>query len=64
MPYLETKILVYLACEAQITLLVVEKITILAKYLEFLNILSKKLDAKLLKRFDIKKYLIDQKPKK
>lgn len=38
MTYLGSKISIYLACETQIALLVVKKITILVKYLDYLNV--------------------------
>lgn len=38
-----------------------EKITILAKYLDYSNIFSKELAAELLKHFDINKHLINLK---
>lgn len=38
--YLRVKILIYLAQKAQIILLIVEKITILTKYLDYINIFS------------------------
>lgn len=42
-------------------LLVVEKVVILAKYSNFLNVFSKKFVLKLLVRFDINKHVIDLK---
>lgn len=40
--YLESKISVYLAYKAQITLLLTKEISILKKYTDFLDIFSKK----------------------
>lgn len=50
---------IHLAREPQIALLVAEKVTNLAKYLDYLDVFLKKLAAKLPKRSDINKYLID-----
>lgn len=64
MAYLTWKMLIDLAYKAQITLLVVKKVTILAKYLDYLDIFSKKLAIELLKYFDINKQLIEPKSDK
>lgn len=64
MAYLSLKILIHPAYEAQITLLVAKKVTILTKYLDYSNIFSKKSTAKLLEHFDINKHLMDLKPSK
>lgn len=61
MAYLKAKILIHLACETQIALPVVKKVIILAEYLNFKDIFSKKPVAELLKRFDINKYSINLK---
>lgn len=47
------------ACAAQITLLIAEKVTILAKYLNLLDVFSENQLQKLSKYSDITKYLID-----
>lgn len=52
---------IYLALKAQITLLLVKKITILNEYLELANLILKKSDAKLSKCFNINKYIINLK---
>ena len=49
---------IYLACKAQIALLIAEKITILAKYADFANVFLKKLAKVLLERTSINKYAI------
>lgn len=49
MAYLGAKILIYLAQKFQITLLITEKVIVLAKYFDFVEIFSKKLVMKLLK---------------
>lgn len=59
MTYLRTKILIYLAQEAQIALLLIKKVIILGKYLDYTHVFSKKLVTELSKRFDINKHLID-----
>lgn len=64
MAYLGSKMLIHLACGAQIPLLVAKKLTILVKYLDYLDIFSKKLAVKLPKRFIINKHLIDLKLEK
>lgn len=45
-------------------LLLAEKVIILAKFLNFANIFSKKLSIKFLQRFNMKNHLIDLKPDK
>lgn len=46
---LGSKILIHQVYKVQINLLIVKKVIILAKYLDYINIFSKKLAAKLLK---------------
>lgn len=58
------QITIYLAWEAQIDLLLTKKFVILAKYLDFVDIFLKTLAAKLFKRSNINKHLIDLKPSK
>lgn len=41
--YLKTEMLIYLVREAQIVLLLIEKVTVLAKYLNYANVFLKKL---------------------
>ena len=55
------KIIIYLAQKAQITLLSIKEISkiILAKYLDFANIISKELDVELFERFSIFKHTIN-----
>ena len=52
------KMTIYLACKAQIALFLVEKLIILAKYLNFANIFSKKLAEILSKRVRVNKHAI------
>lgn len=59
MAYLGLKMLICPTCEAQISLLVAEKVIILTKYSDFSDIFSKKSVAELLKRSDINKHSID-----
>lgn len=61
MANLNIKISLCLAYEVQIVILLIKKIIILAKYLNFANIVLKKLAAKLSKRSVIKKHLINLK---
>lgn len=61
MTYLGRKILIHLVCKVQIPLLVAKKVTILTKYLDFLDIFSKKSTVELFKYFDINKHLINSK---
>lgn len=61
---LNLKMSIYLTWKAQIALLGAEKVTILAKYLNFIDIFSKKSATKLSKRFIINKYLINLEPDK
>lgn len=56
---LEAKILILPACETQIVLLWVEKVTIPAEYLDYSEVFSKKSAAELPKRSDLNKYLIN-----
>lgn len=64
MAYLDTKMLFYPAQVAQIALIIIKKITILTKYLNFINIFSKKIVMKPFKHFNINKHLMDLKPDK
>lgn len=59
MAHLRVTILNYLAWIAQIALLMAKKVNISVEYLDFANILLKKLAPELFKCFDINKYLID-----
>lgn len=52
------KILIHLTQEAQITLLVIKKITIPIKYLDFTDVFLEKPAAELFKHFAINKYMI------
>lgn len=54
----------YLAWEVQIILLLVKKTIILTKYLDFVNIILKKLAIELSKHFIITKHSIDLEPGK
>lgn len=56
---LSLKILIHSTWEAQIASLVAKKITILIKYLDFVNLFSKKLAAELFKRSTINKHWTD-----
>lgn len=56
--------MIYPACKAQIALLMVKKVIVLNKYLDFADFFSKNSAAKLIKRFDINKYLINLEPGK
>lgn len=62
--YLKTKIAIYPAREAQIALLMAEKIILPAKYLDFIDIFSNELATVLLKLTKIIKHAIDLKPDK
>lgn len=62
--YFKAKISIYPACKAQITLLMVEKVTIPAKYLNYLDLFSKKSVVKLSKYSNINKLVINLKPDK
>lgn len=57
--YLEFKMSIYPACKAEIILLLAKKVSIHKKYIDFLNIFSKKSAAILLNYLDINKYAID-----
>lgn len=61
---LGSKISIDLAWKAQIALLVVEKVTILAKYLNFANVFLEKLAIELLKYLVINKHSINLKSNK
>lgn len=52
------KMSILLAYKAQIGVLVAEKVFFLAKYLDYLDIFSKKSEIELLKCFDINEHLI------
>lgn len=52
------KILIHMAWKTQIATLLIKKVTILAQYLDFIDIFLKKAAAKLSERFAIYKYLI------
>lgn len=58
------QITIHLIREAKIALLVTEKITVPAEYLDYTNIFLKKLAIELFKRSDINKHLIDLEPNK
>lgn len=57
--YLGSMIIISLAQEEKIFLLLVEKVIVSKKYLDFIEIFSKKFVAILFKYFDIIKYIID-----
>lgn len=57
--YLKAKILLHLAEKAQITLLLAKKVIVPEKYLDFLNVFSKKLIVELFEYFNINKYAIN-----
>lgn len=57
--YLGSMIIISLTQEEKIFLLLVEKVIVSKKYLDFIEIFSKKLVAILFKYFDIIKYIID-----
>lgn len=59
--YLKVELPIYLACKAQIILLLLEKIIVPAEYLDFVNVLSKKFTIKLFKYFNIYEYTISLK---
>lgn len=61
---LEDKMLIHLAYKAQTALLIAKKMTILIKYLDFIDFFSRKSATKLLKYFDINKRVIDLKTDK
>lgn len=62
--HLRDKMTIYLAQKAQIALLVAKKVTVSAKYSDFVDSFSKESAAKLHKYFDTKKYLINLKSDK
>lgn len=64
MAYLEAKILIYQAQKGMIILLLVVKVTIPVKYLDYVNLFWKELIMELLKENDIIKHLIGPKSKK
>ena len=49
---------IHLAWQAQIALLLIEKVTVLEKYLDFADVFSKKSDKVLPEYIEINKYLI------
>lgn len=49
---------IYLICKAQIVLLMIEKIIISTKYLDFIDIFSKNLVIELFERVEINKHAI------
>lgn len=55
---------IYSACEAQITLLLIEEVEVLKEYAYFLNVFLKKSATVLLNCLDIDKHIIDLKPGK
>lgn len=57
--YLKAKILISPTKKAQIALLVIKKVTIPAKYLNFIKVFLKKLAVELPKCFFINKYLMN-----
>lgn len=59
MAYLSAKMLIHLAWKTWKVLLLIKKIIILIKYLNFAKIFLKKLVAKLSKHFDINMHLIN-----
>ena len=50
---LDTKIMMYLAQKTQIVLLIAKNVTVLAKYINFVNVFLKKSAIKLVKHFNI-----------
>lgn len=64
MTYLGAEISIYLACKAQIVLLVAKKVMILIEYLGSADIFLQKLPAELSKVFDINKHSINAAPDK
>lgn len=64
MAYPHSKITVYLAYKAQIALLVIEKVIVPAKSLDFADVFSKKWAAELPEQSDINKHLINLKLRK
>lgn len=57
--YLSSKMIIYSAQKAQIVLLITEKIIILAEYLDYIDVFSKKSAAELPKHSNISKYFIN-----
>lgn len=51
---LDTKIMMYLAQKTQIVFLIDKNVTVLTKYINFVNVFLKKLAIKLIKHFNIK----------
>ena len=56
---LTSKITIHLACKVQITLLIIKKVIVLAKYLDFTDVFSKESVEVLLKRIEINKHAIE-----
>lgn len=59
--YLSLKIIIYLAWEAQIIFLIIKKIDILAKYLDYANVFLEKSAVELPKHCNINKYFMNLK---
>lgn len=59
MAYLDFKITILLVQKAQIALLIIKKVSILAKYIDYIDVFSKKLAMKLFKCLNISKYTIN-----
>lgn len=57
--YFNIKMLIHLACKVKIALLLIEKVTILDQYLNFIDVFLKKGMAELFKRSNINKHLIN-----
>lgn len=53
--------MMYLAQKTQIVLLIAKNVTVLTKYINFVNVFLKKLAIKLIKHFNINKYEINLK---
>lgn len=51
---LDTKIMMYLAQKTQIVFLIAKNVTVLTKYINFVNVFLKKLAIKLIKHFNTK----------
>lgn len=64
MAYVDAKMIIHPAWEAQIALLIVIEVIILAEYLDFTDVFLKKAAAKLLQYSDINKYAINLEPNK
>lgn len=64
MAYLSLKMTIHLAWKAQITLLIIKKVLILAKHFDYAKVFLKKFVAELLKYFNINKHFINLIPDK